>query len=148
MLPTSRTLLAILRTGLGISAFGWGISFYFLFSPWSTAERQLNEMGAYPIEYQPLLDYWLRMAASAFGCIGVVSALACAWPKKWTSVICFLAPFHFFVGCSLAAAAWQNQLRWPNHPTFIPDIVFCFTTSVLIGVPLLVALREKRMQAE
>lgn len=115
---------------------GWGISFYFLFAPWSAAADQLDGMGAGPIPYNPLADYWLRMASSVFGFIGIASVLACIRPHYFVVLIRLLGPFHFIIGTTLALAAYCNQLTPDLHPTFIPDIVFCFTTGLLIQLPL------------
>ena len=76
MIPTTRAALNALRLGLLISFVGWVISFYFAVAPWAAAAAQLEGMGLGYLEYRPLLDYWLRMAATAFGCIGIASALA------------------------------------------------------------------------
>lgn len=136
MLPTGRNWLNILRLGLLVAACGWGISFYFTFAPWNTAVAQLQDMGANEITDDPLLDYWLRMASSAFGCIGIAAALACARPTCFEGLIRLLGPFHFLVGTTLAVAAYRNNLTARLHPTFIPDITFCFIAGLLIEVPL------------
>jgi hypothetical protein len=135
MLPADRPWLNILRLGLLVSACGWGISFFFTFAPWQIAARQLYEMGANEIAYDPLLDYWLRMASCAFGCIGIASALACIRPMKFTGMIGLLGPFHFIVGTTLAVAAYNNRLTPDLHSTFIPDITFCFLAGTLILLP-------------
>ena len=146
MLPTERTWLTILRLGLLLSACGWGISFFFTFAPWDAATEQLQDMGANVIPDDPLLDYWLRMASSAFGCIGIGSALACLRPAAFDGLIRLLGPFHFIVGTTLAIAAYQNHLTPKLHPTFIPDITFCFVSGLLIQIPLLreSVVRSKR----
>jgi hypothetical protein len=132
-----------LRVGLALSAVGWGISFYFTFAPWDVAMEQLTFMGADPIAYQPLLDYWLKMASCAFGCIGIASALACARPTRFVPLIFLLVPFHLIVGVTLVVAGWRNHLDPEVHSTFGPDIIFCFVTALLIGVPLLAAGRRR-----
>ena len=137
MLPTERAWLNILRLGLILSACGWGISFIFTFSSWDSAASQLQDMGAHKIQYDPLLDYWLRMASSAFGCIGIGSALACLRPASFFGLIRLLGPFHFIVGTTLAISAYRIPLMPDLHPTFIPDIVFCFLAGSLIQVPLI-----------
>ena len=136
MLPTERIWLTTLRLGLLLSACGWGISFFFTFAPWDIATEQLQGMGANAIAYDPLLDYWLRMASSAFGCIGIGSALACFRPTAFSGLIRLLGPFHFIVGTTLAVAAYQNHLTPSLHPTFTADITFCFVSGLLILVPL------------
>ncbi len=144
MLPTTRIGLNTLQLGLLASACGWGISFYFTFASWNAAAAQLYDMGADPIPYDPLLDYWLRMASAVFGCIGIGSALACARPQAFVSFIRLLGPFHFLIGTTLAVAAYRNHLNPISHPTFIPDITFCFLAGVLIQAPLLRGWMENR----
>jgi hypothetical protein len=143
MLPTERPWLNILRLGLLLSTCGWGISFIFTFSSWDSAASQLQDMGANKIQYDPLLEYWLRMASSAFGCIGIASALACFRPAKFFGLIRLLGPFHFIVGTTLAISAYRIPLTPDLHPTFIPDIVFCFLAGTLIQAPLIRQLMVK-----
>jgi len=136
LIPTTPVALNTLRLGLALSAIGWGISFFFTFAPWRAATLQLYGMGANAIEYQPLLDYWLKMASSVFGCIGVASALASFRPRHFASLIVLLAPFHFIVGTTLLVAAGRNQMSPRLHPTFIPDVTFCFIVGILLLIPL------------
>ena len=137
MIPAKRAWFNTLQIGLCVSAIGWGISFFFTFAPWSVAAEQLEGMGAGHIPYHPLADYWLKMASSVFGCIGIGSAIACARPHFFSGFIHLLGPFHFVIGITLIIAAYQNRLNTGSHPTFIPDIVFCFLAGSLIQVPLL-----------
>lgn len=147
MIPTSKVLLRALQIGLIFSSMGWGISFIFTFSSWDSASNQLYLMGAEPIEYQPLLDYWMKMASAAFGCIGIGSALACMRPVLFRGFILLLGPFHLFVGTVLVVSAGINQLNTEYHPTFVADITFCFITAFLIMTPLAVTLyRSKHLQ--
>ena len=136
----TRPWLTTLRLGLLMSTIGWGISWSFTFASWRAASAQLGVMGATAIPYQPLLDYWLRMASSVFGCVGVASLLACLRPQAFASFIALLGPFHFIIGSTLAVAAWNNDLTMKSHPTFVPDITFCFLTGTLIQWPKLRAL--------
>jgi len=143
MITSSRGWLRTLQLGLLLSSIGWGISFLFTFSTWDSAADQLRVMGADQIEYQPLLDYWLRMASAAFGCIGIASALACISPRSYQGLIFLLGPFHVFMGIVLTAAATSNKLNTESHPTFVADITFCFVTAILIIVPLAVTRLRK-----
>lgn len=134
----------MLRLGLLLSTVGWGISFYFTFTTWEVATDQLYMMGADPIEYQPLLNYWLKMASATLGCIGIASAMACARPAVFEGLIWLLGPFHGVIGAVLVAAAVSNDLRVESHPTFPADITFCFVTCFLISVPLFVGMKQNR----
>lgn len=145
MLSSDRAWLNILRLGLLLSACGWGISFFFTFAPWQMAADQLWEMGARRMPYDPLLDYWLRMASSAFGCIGIASALACVLPQKFPGMIGLLGPFHLIVGTTLAVSAHLNHLDPEHHFTYRADITFCFVTSFLLIVPL---VRKRMLKSE
>ncbi len=137
IIPQAKGWLRMLRLGLLLSSFGWGISFLFTFTSWEFASEQLFLMGAERMDYQPLLDYWLKMASAAFGCLGIASALACAWPSRFQGMILLLGPFHGFMGVVLSISAWVNGLNTDLHPTFVADITFCIVTSVLISVPLI-----------
>jgi hypothetical protein len=95
-------------------------------------------MGAGMMKYKPLLDYWLRMASATFGCIGVASALACFRPVFFQGLILLLGPLHLFLGVVLTIAAISNHLHTGSHPTFVPDITFCYLTAILIITPLAV----------
>lgn len=137
MLSTDRAWLNILRLGLLLSACGWGISFFFTFAPWQMAADQMWEMGSRRMPYDPQLDYWLRMASSAFGCIGIASALACVTPHKFPGMIRLLGPFHLFVGTTLTISAHLNHLDPEHNLTYQADITFCFVTAFLILAPLI-----------
>ena len=128
-----------MRFGLLLSGIGWGISFLFTFVSWDSAADQLYLMGAGRIEYNPMLDYWLRMTSVAFGCIGIASLLACWKTKYFEPLVILLAPFHLLVGIVLVHGALRNRLDRELHPSFGPDIVFCFVTALAIGLPCVVS---------
>ena len=129
----------MLQLGLMLSGAGWGISFYFTFASWESASDQLYLMGAGRLDYRPLLDYWLKMASATFGCIGIASGLAALRPHRFAGFVYLLGPFHAFLGVILSVSAITNNLRTDAHPTFVADITFCFLTSILISVPLVVS---------
>lgn len=139
--------MRVLRYGLVLSSIGWGISFLFTFSSWDFASDRLYLMGAGHIEYRPLLDYWLKMASAAFGCVGIASALACRWPQRFEGVIWLLGPCHALVGSVLVVAAISNGLQTDQHPTFVADITFCFVTAITISTPLMVSHVRNKNQA-
>ncbi len=135
----------VLRLGLAVAAFGWGISFAFTFAGWDTAVYHLHAMGARELHYQPMMDYWLRMASVVFGCIGLAAALACWKPEQYRGLIHLFPLFHAFVGLVLMVAALRNELTPRTHTTFLLDITFCFLTALLIQVPLWRAGRAQSM---
>jgi len=137
MIPTSKCSLNILKLGLLFSAAGWGIALSFTFATWNVAADYMDIMGAGHVEYRPLMDYWLRMASVVMGCIGIASFLAARKPNSYESLVILLGPFNFIVGITLIVSALNNDLHPDKHPTFIPDIVFCFLTGCLITFPLL-----------
>jgi hypothetical protein len=143
VIPESSRWLRVLRLGLLLSSIGWGISFVFTFASWDSAADQLYLMGAYRIGYQPLLDYWLKMASATFGCIGIASAFACIRPASFEGLVYLLGPFHAFIGTVLAISAMTNGLRTDRHPTFVADITFCFVTAILVSAPLVVGMLRR-----
>ena len=147
MIPTTRAWMNTLQIGLALSAIGWGIALFFTFAPWHAAAFQLESMGAGVIPYHPLADYWLKMASSVFGYIGVASALACFQPHRFESLIRLLGPFHFVIGTILAVSAYRNGLDPKVHISFIPDIVFCFLSGTLIQLPLLIGKGKAASEA-
>ena len=95
--------LRLLRLLLGFSALAWGVSFYGAFASWNAAERALQGLGAKPIAYDPMLDYWLRMASGAFGLVGVWYFILMLWPRKfhaaipWFGVLMIAEGFILFI---------------------------------------------------
>jgi hypothetical protein len=79
--------LRLLRLFLGFAALAWGVSMVGVFLSWSAAEEALRGLGAQPIAYDPMLDYWLRMAAGAFGLIGCWYLILMIWPQKFCAAI-------------------------------------------------------------
>ena len=79
--------LRLLRLFLGFAAFAWGISVVGVFASWAQAEQMLQGLGAKPIAYDPMLDYWLRMAAGAFALVGIWYLMLMIWPRKFHAAI-------------------------------------------------------------
>ena len=112
--------LRLLRLFLGFAAFAWGISVVGVFASWSKATEWLEGLGAKPITYDPMLDYWLRMASGAFALVGCWYLVLMIWPRKFHAAIPFfgaimivegiillvhglrlgLSPFPFYGDCS------------------------------------------------
>lgn len=79
--------LRLLRILLGFAAFAWGISIVGVFVSWPEASQLLQGLGAKPIAYDPMLDYWLRMASGAFALVGVWYLMMMIWPQKFFAAI-------------------------------------------------------------
>lgn len=148
LIPSSGGLLRLLRLGLLLSCIGWGISFWFAFASWDSVSDQFYYMGAGRMAYQPMLDYWMRMAGAAFGCIGIASGLACLYPRFFRGLVFLLGPFHLVVGAFLFAAARSNNLDQDQHPNFVADITFCFVTATLILGSLAVTFFRRNRQVQ
>jgi uncharacterized membrane protein HdeD (DUF308 family) len=68
-------------------AFVWGVSAFGVFLKWETAAGALQGMGAKPISYDPMLDYWLRMASGAFALVGTGYLLLAIFPRKFAVIM-------------------------------------------------------------
>ena len=115
--------LRILRFFLGFAAFAWGISAVGVFASWTQAEQMLQGLGTRPIQYDPMLDYWLRMAAGAFALVGVWYLLMMIWPKKFCAAIPWFGWLMIFEGVILLV----HGLRLKLGPfPFYGDVSACF----------------------
>ena len=77
----------LLRVALVFSAFVWGVSAFGVFLKWDAAAGALQGMGAQPINYDPMLDYWLRMASGAFTLVGTGYLLLAIFPRKYAVML-------------------------------------------------------------
>jgi hypothetical protein len=115
--------LRILRLFLGFAAFAWGISIVGVFLSWSAATDALQGLGAQPIAYDPMLDYWLRMASGAFGLIGGWYLVLMIWPRKFAAAIPWFGALMLIEGCLLLFHGIRLSL--PPFP-FYADTAACF----------------------
>lgn len=79
--------LRLLRLFLIFSAFGWGVCLVGVFASWPQVNAIAQGMGAKPIAYDPMLDYWLRMVCGAFTLVGVWYLMLALWPRKFAVAI-------------------------------------------------------------
>ena len=84
---SNQVRLRTLRLVLCFCASVWGVSAFGIFLKWETAVAALQGLGAKPISYDPMLDYWLRMAAGAFALIGTGYLLAAINPRKFAVIL-------------------------------------------------------------
>ena len=79
--------LRLLRLFLAFSAFGWGVCVVGVFASWEQVNCIAQGMGAKPIAYDPMVDYWLRMICGAFTLIGGWYLVMALWPRKFAVAI-------------------------------------------------------------
>jgi hypothetical protein len=91
----------LLRVALFFSAFVWGVSAFGVVLKWETAAGALQGLGANPIAYDPMLDYWLRMAAGAFALVGTGYLLLALFPYKYAIMLPWFGWIMIFEGIIL-----------------------------------------------
>src|SRR5690348_8887032 len=114
--------LRLLRLLLGAAAFVWGVSICGVFMSWSAASQALQGLGAQPIHYDPMLDYWLRMAAGAFGLVGLWYLVLTIWPGKFQVAIPWFGVLMLIEGVILLVHGLRLSL--PPFP-FYGDTAAC-----------------------
>ena len=114
------------------AAFGWGISIYGVFASWESAVVELKGLGCIDIPHDPMLDYWLRMAAGAFTGIGLFLLILACKPVQFPNVIPIVGALLAFEGIVLLV----HGIRLNLEPLpFYVDVAFCLSTG--IGIWLL-----------
>jgi hypothetical protein len=115
--------LRLLRVFLGFAGFAWGISVVGVFLSWSAAADALQGLGAQPIAYDRMLDYWLRMAAGAFALVGCWYLVLMIWPRKFHAAIPWFGGLMLVEGIILLVHGLRLSL--PPFP-FYGDTSACF----------------------
>jgi hypothetical protein len=80
-------------------------------------------LGAHPIAYDRMLDYWLRMASGAFALIGGWYLVLMIWPQKFHAAIPWFGGLMLVEGLILLVHGLRLSL--PPFP-FYGDITACF----------------------
>jgi len=114
--------LRLLRLILGFAAFAWGISIVGVFASWSAASQALQGLGAQPIAYDRMLDYWLRMASGAFALVGCWYLILMLWPQKFHAAIPWFGALMLVEGVILLVHGLRLSL--PPFP-FYGDTSAC-----------------------
>jgi len=114
--------LRLLRLLLGAAAFGWIIMLCGVFMSWSAAIQALQGLGARPIPYDPMLDYWLRMGSGAFGLVGCWYVVMMIWPRKFSAAIPWFGALMLVEGVILLVHGLRLSL--PPFP-FYADTAAC-----------------------
>jgi len=122
--------LRLLRLLLGAAAFGWVVMLAGVFMTWSAAVRALQGLGAGPISYDPMLDYWLRMGCGAFGLVGCWYVAMMLWPRKFSAAIPWFGAIMLVEGAILLVHGLRLSL--PPFP-FYADTAAC----ILLGAGIM-----------
>ncbi|HRT51558.1 MAG TPA: hypothetical protein P5279_13780 [Anaerohalosphaeraceae bacterium] len=132
----NKRYIILLRLLLISAGVAWGVSVAGLVFPWSTVDRQLQDLGARPID-DPMIQYWLKMAAAVYTLIGGFYLVVALRPAKYRAVIPLIGPLHLV----LAAILLANGLTLRIDP--IPlcvDVGFC----LCVGAGLIAVNRKLR----
>ena len=104
-------------------SFVWGISVVGIFAKWDIAAGALQGMGAKPIAYDPMLDYWLRMAAGAFALVGSGYLVLAISPRKFAVML----PWFGWIMLAEGAVLLFHGLRLGLAPfPFVGDVSASF----------------------
>src|SRR5687768_16708427 len=114
--------LRLLRLFLGFAACVWGVSVVGVFLSWPAAAQALAGLGAKSMVYDPMLDYWLRMAAGAFALLGGWYLVLMIWPRKFHAAIPWFGAFMLAEGVILLVHGMRLGL--PPFP-FYGDTAAC-----------------------
>ncbi len=127
-----------LRLALGFAALTWGAAGVGVFLSWPVAESALQQLGAQPIAYDRMLDYWLRMTAGAFGLIGCGFLGLAMSPQKFANVLPWAGALMLVEGLILLVHGVRLSL--PPLP-FYADTTACLLDGAAI---IYLARRQER----
>jgi hypothetical protein len=132
--------LRLLRFLLLTSALAWAVSVFAVVLPWPMAVMALQGLGAGEIPADPMLDYWLRMAAGAFTGVGIFFLALAIWPARFANIIGLAGILMFGEGLVLLV----HGLRLGLGPVpFYADTAFCLVAGVGIWVLRKAASKDK-----
>lgn len=119
--------LRLLRLFLLFSALGWIVCVVGVFATWSQINSIAQGMGAKPIAYDPMLDYWLRMICGAFTLIGFWYLTLALWPRKFAIAIPWFGWLMIAEGIILLISGLRLGIgAFP----FYGDVSACFVGGV------------------
>ena len=122
-------LVLILRVMLLCAGFGWFISAFGIFLPWSEVVKQLVGLGAGQLPADPMLNYWLRMTATAFTAIGIFFFILAVNPRKYISMLLLGGIFMLCEG--LVLLVYGLKLGLDPIPFYV-DTAFCLSLGIAI----------------
>ncbi len=116
----------LLRMFLLLGALTWGAAIPGIFLGWNSAASALKGLGAEVIEYDKMLDYWLRMASAGFGGIGVMYLLPVLQLDRYREFVPWLGGLALVQGLVLFFHGMRLELDpWP----FVGDVSACLLTG-------------------
>ena len=115
--------LRLLRLFLVFSAFGWGVTVVGVFASWPQVNSIAQGMGAKPIAYDPMLDYWLRMISGAFTLIDLWYLVLALWPRQFAVAIPWFGWILIAEGVLLLVSGWRLGI---GPLPFYGDVAACF----------------------
>ena len=118
--------MRLLRLLLLAAAFAWAVSVVAVVLPWPIAVTALQGLGAGTIPSDPMLDYWLRMAAGAFTGVGIFFLALALWPERFANVIGMASVLMFAEGLVVLVHGFRLGLR--PFP-FYADTAFCLVVG-------------------
>ena len=110
------------RIFLLAGAIGWGVSILGVLLPWSVMDIVLQNMGASAPVTDLQIQYWFRMATTAWSIIGFLYLMVLLKPQKYNNLIPLLG--------------WGTLFDLPIFP-FAGDVGFC----LIVGGGLLLSNR-------
>ena len=125
------------RIFLLAGAIGWGISILGVLLPWSVMDIVLQNMGAASPITDVQVQYWFRMATTAWSIIGFLYLIVLLKPQKYNNLIPLLAWGTVFEGIVLLIHGLYLNL--PIFP-FSGDVGFC----LIVGGGLLLSNNAKK----
>lgn len=125
----SRMKLRLLRLVLVFSALAWGASILGVFASWPDALAALQQLGAGTIAHDPMLDYWLRMAAGLFTLVGMLFLVLAVRPHQHQAIIPWFGGLMLSEGVILLVHGLRLNL--PPLP-FVADTLACLGGGMAI----------------
>jgi len=110
MKSRSNVRYRLLRGVLLFCGVTWGVSIVGVFASWETVLHAMTGFGANPVAYDPMLDYWLRMVAGAFGLLGGGYCLLALNPRRHVSVLPWAGWLMIVEGVVLTAHGFRLGL--------------------------------------
>ena len=128
--------LLLLRVFLLSAAIAWACSVLGLILPWAVVDKELQGLGAEPID-DAMVQYWLKMAAAVYTLGGCFFVMVAILPIKYRAVIGLIGYLHMILGAVLLGNGLVLGVE--AIPLYV-DVGFCFC----VGLGIFAANRKLR----